>query len=591
MKRLYLIILICLLALTASAQELTVKEMKATNDISASQYRVNDLNGQPCALVKVQLATRGAKFAGSVIGTPEFKNGVYWVYMPAGVKELEVQHNSFVPCHVTFSDYGIQSLQSLTTYVLTLLMPQGGAVPVDDGMRYLALTVSPKNSTVYVDGQLQVVDADGSVSVYLPQGQHSYRVEAAGYAPEQQTVTLGDETLVRSVTLQSVLARVTVSCPTTGARIFVNGQQRGTTPWSGSLAAGNYKMEARLDGYHSQQQTVTIAERSNEQITLPALVAITGNLNVNYRPVGAEVWMDGKQLGATPNVFRGVIVGSHSVEVRKAGYETLKQSVTIAEGQTAQLSGTLTASASLQSATSSSSSSVSSAAVETITVNGVSFNMVRVDGGTFTMGGTSEQGSDAGVDEKPAHQVTLSTYSIGETEVTQALWQAVMGSNPSDFKGDNLPVEQVSWDDCQTFISKLNTATGKRFRLPTEAEWEYAARGGSKSRGYKYSGSNTIGDVAWFHYNSGRKTHNVKTKQPNELGLYDMSGNVEEWCQDWYDSYSSGSKTNPTGPSSGSYRVHRGACWNNYARFCRSSHRGSLPPSIRIHFLGLRLAF
>ena len=580
-----------MLALTASAQELTVKEMKATNDISASQYRVNDLNGQPCALVKVQLATRGAKFAGSVIGTPEFKNGVYWVYMPAGVKELEVQHNSFVPCHVTFSDYGIQSLQSLTTYVLTLLMPQGGAVPVDDGMRYLALTVSPKNSTVYVDGQLQVVDADGSVSVYLPQGQHSYRVEAAGYAPEQQTVTLGDETLVRSVTLQSVLARVTVSCPTAGARIFVNGQQRGTTPWSGSLAAGNYKMEARLDGYHSQQQTVTIAERSNEQITLPALVAITGNLNVNYRPVGAEVWMDGKQLGATPNVFRGVIVGSHSVEVRKAGYETLKQSVTIAEGQTAQLSGTLTASASLQSATSSSSSSVSSAAVETITVNGVSFNMVRVDGGTFTMGGTSEQGSDAGVDEKPAHQVTLSTYSIGETEVTQALWKAVMGNKPSTFKGDNLPVEQVSWDDCQKFISKLNTATGKRFRLPTEAEWEYAARGGSKSRGYKYSGSNTIGDVAWFHYNSGRKTHNVKTKQPNELGLYDMSGNVWECCQDWYGSYSSGSKTNPTGPSSGSGRVWRGGSWYDIARFCRSLDRRNLAPSILGTKLGLRLAF
>ena len=589
MRRLYLIILICLLALTASAQELTVKSMTvAGNDISASQYRVNDLNKQPCALVKVQLATRGAKFAGSVIGTPEFKNGVYWVYMPAGVKELEVQHNSFVPCHVTFSDYGIQSLQSLTTYVLTLLMPQGWAVPVDDGMRYLALTVSPKNSTVYVDNQLQVVDADGSVSVYLPQGQHTYRVEAAGYAPEQQTVTLGDETLVRSVTLQSVLARVTVSCPTAGARIFVNGQQRGTTPWSGSLAAGNYKMEARLDGYHSQQQTVTIAERSNEQITLPALVAITGNLNVNYRPVGAEVWMDGKQLGATPNVFRGVLVGNHSVEVRKAGYETLKQSVTIAEGQTAQLSGTLTASASSQSASSSSSSSVSGAAVETFTIKGVSFNMVRVDGGTFMMGATEEQGSDAEKAEKPAHQVTLSTYSIGETEVTQALWQAVMGSNPSRNKSENLPVEEVSWKDCQKFIYNLRKMTGKRFRLPTEAEWEYAARGGNKSRGYKYSGSNDLDSVAWY---TGSKTHDVKTKQANELGLYDMSGNVWEWCQDKWGDYKSGSQTNPNGPSSGSPRVVRGGCWGVGPQFCRSSYRASYNPSHGFDTLGLRLAF
>jgi formylglycine-generating enzyme required for sulfatase activity len=148
----------------------------------------------------------------------------------------------------------------------------------------------------------------------------------------------------------------------------------------------------------------------------------------------------------------------------------------------------------------------------------------------------------------------------------------------------------VSWDDCQTFISQLNQLTGKRFRLPTEAEWEYAARGGSKSRGYKYSGSNTIGDVAWYDSNSGRKTHNVKTKQPNELGLYDMTGNVWEWCQDWYGDYSSDSQTNPTGPSSGSGRVSRGGSWGIYARYCRSSNRGYYAPSYRGGYLGLRLA-
>ena len=178
--------------------------------------------------------------------------------------------------------------------------------------------------------------------------------------------------------------------------------------------------------------------------------------------------------------------------------------------------------------------------VREFTVNGVSFTMVKVDGGTFTMGATPEQGSDAYGDQKPAHQVKLSDYYIGETEVTQELWQAVMGSNPSNFKGSNLPVEEVSWND------------GQKFRLPTEAEWEYAARGGAKSRGYKYSGSNNIGDVAWYIDNSGFKTHSVKTKSPNELGLYDMSGNVWEWCQDWYDSYGSSAQTNPTGASSGS---------------------------------------
>ncbi|MDO4971066.1 MAG: SUMF1/EgtB/PvdO family nonheme iron enzyme, partial [Bacteroidales bacterium] len=203
---------------------------------------------------------------------------------------------------------------------------------------------------------------------------------------------------------------------------------------------------------------------------------------------------------------------------------------------------------------------------------------------------TSEQGSDAYDDEKPTHQVTLSEYSIGKTEVTQALWEAVMGSNPSSCKGNNLPVEQVSWDDCQTFISKLNAMTGQKFRLPTEAEWEYAARGGNKSRGYKYSGSNSIGDVAWYDGNSGSEVQPVGTKVPNELGIYDMSGSVYEWCSDWKGSYSSSAQTNPKGPNSGSYRVNRGGSWNNSERSCRVSLRGTSSPTRRRDNLGVRLA-
>ena len=232
-----------------------------------------------------------------------------------------------------------------------------------------------------------------------------------------------------------------------------------------------------------------------------------------------------------------------------------------------------------------------SRADEVITVNGVSFKMIGVQGGTFTMGATSEQGSDAFDDEKPAHQVTLSTFSIGQTEVTQELWQAVMGSNPSNFKGAKRPVEQVSWEDCQNFIRKLNSLTGRRFRLPTEAEWEYAARGGNKGNGHKYAGSSAIDNVAWYDGNSGSQTHDVATKRANELGLYDMSGNVYEWCQDWYGSYSSGSQTNPTGASSGSYRVSRGGSWFDYAGRCRVSSRYGSAPSYRYYNLGLRLAF
>ena len=227
---------------------------------------------------------------------------------------------------------------------------------------------------------------------------------------------------------------------------------------------------------------------------------------------------------------------------------------------------------------------------EIFTVNGVFFTMIKVEDGTFSMGATSEQGSDVYSDEKPVHNVTLSDYYIGETEVTQELWTAVMGSNPSSFSNNpQRPVEQVSWNDCQEFIKKLNELTGKNFRLPTEAEWEYAARGGNKSQGYKYSGSNTIVDVAWYYDNSSSQTHDVKTKQANELGIYDMSGNVWEWCQDWYGDYSSSSQTNPTGPSSGSRRVNRGGSWGYIARGCRVSNRSNSTPDDRGSSLGLRL--
>ena len=239
---------------------------------------------------------------------------------------------------------------------------------------------------------------------------------------------------------------------------------------------------------------------------------------------------------------------------------------------------------------SNSSSYGNNSGIETITIKGVQFKMVRVEGGTFQMGATSEQGSDAYDDEYPVHSVTLSDYYIGQTEVTQELWEAVMGSNPSYFEGDNqYPVENVSWNDCQEFIEKLNRLTGKNFRLPTEAEWEYAARGGNKSKGYKYSGSNDADAVAWYYDNSGSKTHPVATKQSNELGLYDMSGNVWEWCQDWYGKYSSHSQSNPKGANTGSIRVLRGGSWFFKARSVRVSNRIINTPDYRNTNDGLRL--
>lgn len=213
--------------------------------------------------------------------------------------------------------------------------------------------------------------------------------------------------------------------------------------------------------------------------------------------------------------------------------------------------------------------------------------MVYIQGGTFQMG------SNESDDEKPVHSVTVGSLYMGKYEVTQKQWEAIMDNNPSSFSGcDNCPVERVSWNDVQEFIQKLNQRTGKDFRLPTEAEWEYAARGGNQSRGYTYSGSNNVDEVAWYTSNSGSKTHPVGQKRANELGLYDMSGNVWEWCSDWYgsDYYRSSPATNPKGPSSGPYRVYRGGSWGSIPEGCRAAIRGSAPADRGID-LGFRLVY
>ena len=216
-------------------------------------------------------------------------------------------------------------------------------------------------------------------------------------------------------------------------------------------------------------------------------------------------------------------------------------------------------------------------------------NMVFVEGGSFNMG------RDLGLldflsNEGPVHKVTLSSYSIGKYEVTREEWETVMGNPSSDIVRGKHPVVSVSWNDCQKFIKKLNELTGKNFRLPTEAEWEFAARGGNKSRGYKYAGSNRIDDVAWYEGNSGGYTHEVGRKRPNELGLFDMSGNVWEWCQDFYENYISSDEVNPTGPISGTSYVDRGGSMYNSSSCCRVSYRDYSTPQYRSNLLGFRLA-
>ncbi len=517
--------------------------------------------------------------------------------------------------------------------VTITLKPNFGWIEVKGG--------NVQNATVYVDNAF--IGKAPCKSENLKSGEHTVRIVKDMYAPYTERITVSDnKTTTLSPTLTADFARVTLTVDS-DAEIWVNDEKKGTHTWTGHLASGTYRIECRMDSHES---TTTAKEITNtmdgETIILPAPKPIYGSLNIESNPDFAKIFVDGKPMGETPNFISQLLIGQHQIKLTKDGYADYTETVTIAKGERKQVQATLSNgkevrfscnvpsaileidgqrmsaasgsylltygshrlkataadyldyTATLTVTESTRSHDIAMQPIrkgeQTFTVNGVSFTMRPVEGGTFQMGATSEQGSDAFDWEKPVHSVSLNDYYIGETEVTQALWKAVMGSNPSNWQGDNLPVENVSWDDCQEFIRKLNQKTGKNFRLPTEAEWEYAARGGRKSKGYKYAGSNSIGNIAWYNDNSGRKTHPVKGKAANELGLYDMSGNVWEWCQDWYGDYNSGSQSNPTGPSTGSYRVLRGGGWGVIAGYCRVSFRSYGNPGIRYGDYGFRLA-
>lgn len=320
----------------------------------------------------------------------------------------------------------------------------------------------------------------------------------------------------------------------------------------------------------------------------------TEEVTFKVTPAGASLFVDDEEREVVDGVAKVPLThGTHRCNILCPGYKAVTDEFVVRKGMAKRVYELEPKSGAVSAVSAAATPTPTPAPVqppvekpfETFTVNGVSFEMVRVKGGSFMMGSNDPDAFDA---EKPVHSENVATFHIGRTEVTQDLWQAVMGSNPSDFRGGNLPVETVSWDDCQTFCERLSQLTGHRFRLPTEAEWEYAARGGNRSHNYKYSGGDNLDSVGWYGPNSGGKTHPVGTKQANELGLYDMSGNVREWTSDlWSDDYNS-----PRGTGSyGSNRVLRGGGWLSDARICRSADRSFYAPGVRNFNLGLRLAF
>ena len=484
----------------------------------------------------------------------------------------------------------------------------------------------------------------------LKSGEHRIEVLKAMYAPSSRQVEVTDGAVVPVLLKMSANYGTLTLTTDASSEIWVNNEKKGEGEWKGRLNAGVYVVEARRVSHRTLRQSLEVKAGEELTVSLGTPVPVCGTLNISSTPAAAEILLDGKPYGTTPQILKDILIGGHTLELRKKGCASVSRSLTVEEGkvlpvhldlpsgrlvsiqtdrpgdvlsvdgqriglspQTLELSyGAHVIRADREGESTQKEIEVSEGEGEQSVELGFSLlgrvrwsssvtsgqkrilsqllgNMVKVKGGSFQMGGTSEQGSDAMDREKPIHTVTLSDYYICKYEVSQQEWEVVMGNNPSHFQGKDLPVEQVSWEDCQAFIQRLNTLTGLDFKLPTEAQWEYAARGGSKGQGNKYSGSNTLSEVGWYKGNSGGKTCPVGQKQANELGLYDMSGNVWEWCSDRYGDYNSRSETNPIGPVSGSLRVARGGGWADVAGICRVSFRDVNAPGYRGSNLGLRL--
>jgi formylglycine-generating enzyme required for sulfatase activity len=415
------------------------------------------------------------------------------------------------------------------------------------------------------------------------------------------------------------------------AIIYLNGAIVGSTSWTGKVAIGKHKIRVEKENFFTREYEVTVTRGRDLNVDL-MLTPKTGSIDIVSDPPQAMISINGRMYGFSPRVISDLPYGEYTVTIEKPEFTRVVQKITVNDVKPVKLEVNLHSGREVTLDTNPTGAKVyinqnfmgitplkiwlkfgthlvkfekdEMSLVENITVaqstrRPIVFDlkvsndpfenqMVFVKGGSFRMGDTFGDGIK---EERPIHQVTLNDFYISKYEVTQAQWKTIMGNNPSHFAGcDECPVERISWLDIMEFIAKLNELTGKFYRLPTEAEWEYAAKGGQESRGFRYAGRNNINFVAWYSGNSGGRTHPVGKMEPNELGLYDMSGNVWEWVYDWFDFYTDTPKINPTGPKDGDFKIVKGGSWFGYIGGSRVACRGSDDQSNKRSYIGFRVA-
>ena len=610
----------------------------ATGYIVANQDNNKDANNRLVGALIIETDISGLNFEADAVRLDQ-KPGQYILFVSPGQKKVRVLSSNHVPLDIILSEYGIRIKsgeawkikitgdKKLTEIPVNfLIIPEDAvleiagkkqnapyrAIPLKEGnlsvkvskagfktqtrtievsakknlfeftleeiiqeLQSVTIRSEPKGADFFVDG---INKGQTDKGVFLYPNSYDVKWSLSGYVDVQQTLEVKENGKNEfSVKLEKNTGKLSWSVNPSNAKLLIN-KEDFTNASQAELAPGRYLIELSAEGYDSQSETIELKRGENLRKTW-SLEQQTGGLQFMIDPVDAKVSLKrGSQTVETwtgLKILKNLAVGTYQITAEMNGFESKTQTITIQKDKNLPIELKLE------------KSKVQSSGGKTIT-NSIGMEFVLIPSGTFKMGSSNGES-----DEKPIHSVTISeAFYMGKYEVTQKEWKAVMGDNPSRFKGDKLPVEQVSWNDIQEFIKKLNQKEGgTKYRLPTEAEWEYAARAGSNSKWSFGDNESQLGNYAWYGSNSNSQTHPVGQKKPNKYGLYDVHGNVWEWVQDWYDSnyYSSSPKTDSKGPSSGSYRVFRGGSWDYSAVSARSAYRYITGPVSRRGIIGFRL--
>lgn len=637
MKKLMLLCFIVLSIATLKAQRFEVESFyHDAADLSAHRFDQTDVNGYKCAIIKVRSNLEGLQFDSNLgITKMDFRTGEIWLYVSPGERGLKFMS----PGYITM-DYPIpERIESSQVYILELIATETQSQTLPVTLRY-----RPDDARLSIGNNVM----EGSGTYSLTPGDHTVRIEKSGYVTLEKTINVHENQVFFEFELDRVRdAGLQIETTPPGAVVYVDEVRLGTTPLALFHKPGRFSIRIVREDYLSIENemidirfpqttksyileenvgyisvnTHSLAEvyfndrkvedpkhvkfspqlvkvrvrmpkgesleqqvllKRNERIVLDLYPDIqSGTIQLAVTPFDAYVELTGdageKFSSIGMSVFEEVPIGTYAVKVSAAGYVTHEDVLMIKNNDL--ISRTINL------------STIQASSGEAISAADLGIELLLVRGGTFVMGCSDEQGSNCLEREKPAHEVSLDSYYISKHEITQVQWNQVMGNNPSHFDNcQDCPVENVSYQEVLEFVNKLNKMSLKEHRLPTEAEWEYAARGGIYSTNTVYAGSNDIEEVAYYRDNSNSKTNTVGNKTANELGIFDMSGNVWEWCSDWFAPYSDSPKSNPQGPESGKMRVLRGGGWSDREVDSRVSSRNALAPANRNSGIGFRIA-